>query len=90
MQCHKWRIIVLTKALAVERHPQHNSVIVAHVAVAGFVSTPRAVVGGADETTTPDLVAWYAQKCHISTACTAYPENVSGPVVFLALDSCAI
>ena len=81
----KGGIIALTKSMAVELGP-HN--ILVNAVAPGFMRTPMSVIGGVDETTTPDFVEWYVERRKIPLGRAGLPEDIAGTVIFLASDYC--
>jgi NAD(P)-dependent dehydrogenase (short-subunit alcohol dehydrogenase family) len=78
-------MVALTRSMAVELAPYNIAV---NAIAPGFVQTPMSVVGGIDETTTPQFHDLYIRQRKIPMARTGLPEDVAGSAVFLASDYC--
>lgn len=70
-----------TRALAVELAP-HN--IRCNAVAPGFVDTPMAVIDGVNELETETFRKIYVEHRRIPMARAAQPEEIAGPLVFLA------
>ena len=81
----KGGILAYTKSMAVELGAYN---ILVNAVAPGFMRTPMSMVGGVDETTTPDFIEWYVNKGKVPLRRTGLPEDVSGTVVFLASSYC--
>jgi NAD(P)-dependent dehydrogenase (short-subunit alcohol dehydrogenase family) len=78
-------MVALTRSMAVELAPYNIAV---NAIAPGFVRTPMSVVGGIDETTTPQFHDLYIRQRKIPMARAGLPEDIAGTAVFLASDYC--